>query len=146
MARLKAKQYDEAITLFNKVIDKVPRATAPYINLAIAYKAMGKLDMAEKQLQKVLKLVPDHPVACNEYGQIYRKTGRFTIARAVYEKALKKYPNYYPVHKNLGILCDLYLNDLPCALEHYQVYSKAMPKDEQVKLWIVDLKGRMGQN
>ena len=54
------------------------------------------------------------------------------------------FPEYHPIHKNLGILCDLYLKDLACAVEHYEIYSKAMPKDQQVKLWLADLQARLG--
>ncbi|NIQ12143.1 MAG: hypothetical protein GWO23_22000, partial [Gammaproteobacteria bacterium] len=47
---------------------------------------------------------------------------------------------------NLGILCDLYLNDLECALEHYEIYNGALPENKQVELWIVDLRVRLGRN
>jgi hypothetical protein len=48
--------------------------------------------------------------------------------------------------RNLGILCDLYQDDLTCALEHYEIYSNAKPEDKQIKSWIADLRGRLGRN
>ena len=146
VAILNDKGYDQAIELLEKVIEQSPGVTAPYINMAIACQKIGKLEQAEEHLKTALLLVPGHPVACNEYGLLYRKTGRFSEARAIYEKALSKFPDYYPVHRNLGILCDLYLNDLACALEHYEIYSEASPDDKKVKSWIADLRVRLGRN
>lgn len=140
---LAKEQYDPAVDLLEKVVGQSPGVTAPYINLAIAYRRLDKLEQAETHLKTALDLFPGHPVACNEYGLIYRQTGRFAEARAIYETTLKRFPDYDPVHRNLGILCDLYLNDLQCALEHYQIYSRKRPEDKQVQLWITELKGRM---
>lgn len=145
VAMLKDQDYGQAIDLLEKVIKQSPGATAPYIDIAIAYLHVGKPEQAEKHLQTALTLFPGHPVACNEYGLLYRKTGRFAEARAIYEKAIASFPEYYPLQKNLGILCDLYLNDPACALEHYEIYSKATPKDAQVKLWIADVRARLGR-
>ncbi|KPJ97767.1 MAG: hypothetical protein AMJ60_10355 [Desulfobacterales bacterium SG8_35] len=146
VALLINEEYEEAMGLLENVIEKSPGVTAPYINMAIACRHTGKLEQAEEHLKTALQLVPDHPAACNEYGLLYRKTGRFAEAREVYQKVLAQFPDYYPAHRNLGILCDLYLNDLTCALEHYELYSDAMPEDRQVKLWVADLRGRLGQN
>jgi len=146
VAMLNEWEYDRAIELLEKVIEQSPGVTAPYIDIAIAYRHVGKLEQAEMNLKTALQLVPGHPVACNEYGLLYRKAGRFAEARAIYEKAIARFPDYYPVHKNLGILCDLYLNDPAYALDHYEIYSKAVPEDQQVKLWIADLRARLGRN
>ena len=143
---LEEGEYVQAVDLLEKVIEKSPGVTAPYIDMAIACRHIGELERAEEHLKTALNLVPEHPVACNEYGLLYRKTGRFAEARAIYEKAIVRFPDYYPVHRNLGILCDLYLNDPACALEHYEIYSRALPDDKQVKLWIADLRVRLGQN
>lgn len=137
--------YANASTLLEKVIERAPGVTAPYINLAIACRHNGKPELAEQHLQTALQLIPAHPVASNEYGLLLRKAGRFAEARAIYEKTLSAFPDYSPAHKNLGILCDIYLKDLACALEHYEIYSKAVPKDEQVKLWVADLRVRLGR-
>lgn len=145
VALLANQEYGGAIDLLEKVIERSPGVTAPYIDIAIAYQRIGKLEPAEKHLQTALTLFPGHPVACNEYGLLYRKTGRFAEARAMYEKAIERFPEYVPAHKNLGILCDLYLNDPACAFEHYEIYSSARPDDAQVKVWIADVRARLGR-
>jgi len=145
VALLKEQDYGQAIDLLEKVIEQSPGVTAPYINIAIAYQRIGRPERAEEHLKTALTLFPEHPVACTEYGLLFRKTGRFAEARAIYEKVITRFPEYYPVHRNLGILCDLYLNDLTCALEHYETYSEAVPDDKQVKLWLADLRVRLGK-
>ena len=146
VAMLKAQDYGRAIELLGKVIERSPGVTAPYIDIAIAYQRVGKPELAEEHFKTALTLFPGHPVVCNEYGLLYRKTGRFAEARAIYEKAIASFPEYSPLHRNLGILCDLYLNDPSCAFEHFEIYSKARPEDAQVKLWIADVRARLGRN
>lgn len=136
---------DKAIELLTKVIERTPGATAPYINIATAYQRIGKPVPAEQHLKTALGLVPNHPVASNEYGLLLRKSGRFEEAREVYEKALASFPEYLPAHRNLGILCDLYLNDPECALRQFEIYSEGVPADAQVKIWIAELRMRLGR-
>jgi Tfp pilus assembly protein PilF len=144
-ALMQNADYAKAAGLLEGVIERSPGVTAPYVNLAIAYRHMGKPEPAEAHLKTALTLVPSHPLASNEYGLLLRKAGRFAEARAIYEKTLASFPAYYPARKNLGILCDLYLNDQACALEQYEKYSEAKPADEKAKIWIAELKARMGQ-
>ena len=135
----------KAIELLAKVIERSPGVTAPHINIAEAYQRTGKPEPAEQHLKTALDLVPDHPVASNEYGLLLRKGGRFKEARAVYEKSLASFPDYLPIHRNLGVLCDLYLNDPECALRQFEIYSNGMPADAQVKIWIAELRMRLGR-
>jgi tetratricopeptide (TPR) repeat protein len=141
-AMIKEAKYDKAIELLERVIAQSPDKTGPHINVAIAYRRINKPEQAEQHLKKALELIPGHPVASSEYGLLLRKAGRFAESRQIYEKALAAFPEYHPIHLNLGILCDLYLRDVACAVEHYELYSQAMPKDQQVKLWLADLQTR----
>ena len=140
---LEAERYQQGIALLQQVVDKVPDVTAPYIDLGIAYERLGDLEHAEASLKKALALNPNHPVVYDELGLLYRPTGRFAAARESYEKALAIHSGFHFAHRNLAILCDVYLDDLPCALAHYEAYAKAEPDDKEVTIWIADLRTRM---
>jgi len=142
---LQQQRYPEGIALLVKVTEAAPTAITPQIDLGIAYGRTGDLDRAEASLQRALQLDPDHPIANNEIGMVYRKKGRFAEARASYEKALARYPSFHYAHRNLAILCDLYLQDVNCALQHYEAYRVAVPDDQEAVKWIADLHNRAGR-
>lgn len=140
---LNEEKYPEAITLLKGVISKTDKFTAPYINLGIAYSRTGEMEKAEDNFKKALEINNRHPVALNELGLVYRKTGRYEKAREIYQSTLELYPDFLPARKNLGVLCDIYVQDLKCALEEYEAYLKSVPDDKAVKIWVADVKSRM---
>ena len=145
LSHLKSNQYDEAIDVLTRLLEKEQRFAAPYVNLGMAYIKKENNQQAEEVFHKALKIDLGHPVANNELGLLYRKTGRFDEARKAYENALAVHPDYLPARKNLGILCEIYLRDLNCALEQFEQYQKYSPDDKTINIWVSDLKRRVGQ-
>ena len=139
---LKEEKYEPGIALLLKVTERAPDLTSAHIDLGIAYARVGDLEHAEGSLKRALELNPKHPAACNELGLVQRRKGQFKQARASYEAALSEFPDFHYAHRNLAILCDLYIGDLGCALEHYEAYSRMVPDDADVVKWIADLRIR----
>ena len=138
-------RHGEGVTLLTEVAERAPQFSAPRIDLGIAYHRAGDLEAAERHLLLALEQNADHPIAHNELGIVYRKTGRFADARRAYENALAIYPGYHFARRNLAVLCDLYLGDLDCALDNYEAYMQTVPSDDEASMWIADIRNRTGR-
>ena len=145
MRVLEAPQYEQGIVLLRKLTEEAPALTEAHIDLGIAYELTGDLERSEASLNKALELKTHHPAAYNELGLVQRRKKEFAKARASYEAALTQSGDFQNAHKNLGILCDLYLGDYTCALDHYEAYSRIVPDDADVTKWIADLRKRGSQ-
>lgn len=140
---MSAEDYVQAIEIFNKVAQKEPRASGPWVNIAIAYRKLDQIDKADEAIETAVKLNPKNPYALNQAGIIKREKGAFEEAQNMYKSALAEYPNYSNAHLNLAILCDLYLQRIVCAKSHYQAYQEIEKNDDkQVIAWMSDLSRR----
>lgn len=136
------EQLERGIEILEQLVAESPEFAAAHINLAIARQRSDDLPAAEASLLRALEANPKHPVALNELGIVLRRSGRFAEARARFEEALSLQREFHFARKNLAVLCDLYLEDLACALEHYRLYLETNPEDETAEIWIADLERR----
>lgn len=136
--------YKQAISGFKQVISAQPKLAVPYINLAISYRQLNDLDNAVAAIRQAIHNAPQSSEAYNVQGIIQREKGLFTQALKSYKKSIKLNNKSSDAYLNLAILCELYLQDLDCAMKNYknyQAFSKS--DDKQLKGWLADLQRRM---
>jgi tetratricopeptide (TPR) repeat protein len=147
---MKNNDYAAAIPLLERILQNNPRLPGAQINLAIAYMNLQPFDKehyqkAEQALLQAVAVDPKEPVAHNQLGLMYRRTGRFQDALRSYGRALDLQRNYAAAQLNMAILCDIYIQDLSCAIEHFEEYAALVPdQQQQVGLWLSDLRKRAG--
>ena len=104
-----------------------------------------QLEDAEKTLRSAVERNGNNAAAFNQLGIVYRKLGRFKEADEAYQRAVQIDPNYALAYLNLGVLCDLYLQQPQRALEAYERYlALASAPDAKVNSWVTELKKRIG--
>jgi len=142
MGLLREEKYEAGIALLVKVTEQLPALVQAHVNLGIAYANTGDLDQAESSLHTALELDPKQAAAYNELGLVQRRKKEFKQARASYEAALSQSADFQNAHRNLAILCDVYLGDYACAQKHYEAYSRIVPDDAVAAKWVADLRNR----
>jgi len=144
VASLKNGDTEQALELLKQVSTDAPDKPYVFTNLGLAYFKLKKLELAAEAFQEAIIRSNKDAVAYNHLGILQRYKGQFEEARNQYQRALQIDSDYALAHLNLGILFDLYLQDLKLALQHYQRYQALIDKeDSQVAGWIVDIQRRL---
>jgi len=90
-------RYDEALGMFQKIIDRDPLNTPTYSNYSYQALAAGKLDLAEEMIEKVLLFSPKSIFAHFQMARIHLARG--DVDAAILANELEA----HPVWKNIGV-------------------------------------------
>lgn len=141
---MKDGKHDEALAILQAISAEIPDLSGPLVNQGVIFVHRAQWDDALTVLDNAIKANERNPYAWNLKGIVLREKGKFADARAAYERALALDPLYAKAHFNLGVLADLYLQDLAVALRHYEKYQALQTKpDQAVGNWITDLRNRL---
>ncbi len=145
--RLAVEDDAAATAKLENFIARYPDYPGAYTNLAIVYDRQERSGEALKALEIAVSIDQNFAPAHNQIGVIKRRDGDFAAAEKAWLAALAADPEYSFAWHNLGVLYDLYLGDLPNALEHYERYQLLTVNQEgqQVDRWIADLQRRIGE-
>jgi tetratricopeptide (TPR) repeat protein/SAM-dependent methyltransferase len=90
-----------AADLIGQAIRRNNRVGEYHYNIALAWRALGRMDRVTTHLQRAIELRPDHAQAHLNLGNVRREQGRLADAAACYQRALAVSPNS-AAHFNLA--------------------------------------------
>jgi type IV pilus assembly protein PilF len=91
-AYLEEKNYADAISWFRTSLNRNKKYGDPYLGLADALVATGRLEEAVAQLEAGVAEIPEDPALLLGLGQALYKAGRFGEARARLDEVIRKDP------------------------------------------------------
>jgi tetratricopeptide (TPR) repeat protein/2-polyprenyl-3-methyl-5-hydroxy-6-metoxy-1,4-benzoquinol methylase len=97
----KNNDFQSAVTWFEKALEIQEPLAALHFNIAVACRALGRLDEAVTHYQRTVELQPDHLTGYNNLGMLQHDLGRLDEAVATYAKTLALGPRP-EVYCNLG--------------------------------------------
>lgn len=123
VALLDIDDYQGAIDILEQINSQNDQLAGVHANLGIAYGQLEKYTEAKDALETAVSLNADNPQILNAMALAYRNSGDFNAAKETYIKNIEINPGNVRTHLNLGILCDIYMNDLTCAIDNYKAYE-----------------------
>lgn len=101
---MKKEEYEKALDMFKKFVEKQPGNPDGYINLGLTFLAMDETASAEAQFLRALELAPSNTLAMINLGLLYMKTGRADLAQKEWKAVLEIDPTNPIALQNLDAL------------------------------------------
>lgn len=128
----------EAIDIFYRVVDMDPEHYEAHYNLGCILLTKHALKPALEHFLKALYKKPT-PEAYYNIGMIYSYQDHHGEAITYLKKAVEIKPDYFAAYNNLGTVY-LKIEDLPNAIENFQLALKLQPNNEEIKYILSALK------
>jgi tetratricopeptide (TPR) repeat protein len=142
---LNNNELDKAQRLFTKMSKLQPDIAGSWANLALISVKKEQYKNAEKLIKTALQKNPKMVQALNLMASLEQRKGNIINAKELYQEALTYNPKYALAHYNIALIYDIYLQDIPKAINHYQLYLlNSKNKDVQTSQWLEGLQANIG--
>ncbi len=141
MALRELGQIQASLIPFHKAVGLNPKLAGVWLNLAITEILLEKYSEAEKSLEQVLTILPNHPTAQFHLAVLYHKQKRYTLARELYDDLLMTQPSNINVVMNLAEL----IKDQGDEMTALKLYRRALtlqPGNKQAMTAIEVIEGK----
>jgi|HubBroStandDraft_5_1064220.scaffolds.fasta_scaffold02676_3 tetratricopeptide (TPR) repeat protein len=142
------RQWDAAEQAYRSALEQNKNAYMAHTQLARLYSRDQKFPQALAEAQAVTQQRPEILSGYVVLGGIYEQTGAVDQARATYEQAVQRDPNFAPALNNLAWIYCEHGGDLDLALSMAQRAKQNRPGDPQISdtlAWIEYRKGLYGE-
>jgi tetratricopeptide (TPR) repeat protein len=133
---VRAGQYDEAVSYFEKVVASLQKGSKAqgdlFLRIGETYRRKGDLSNSVVALQKAREILPENGMVLSTLGLVLDTAGRWSEAKQVYEVVIKLNPNDGVVLNNLAFLLTEHGGDLDDALTKAQRAKQLLPDLSEV--------------
>lgn len=141
---LNGRQLDRAEADFKSITKARPELAGPWVNLALINIQRKEFDAARKNLATALQRNPQMAQAYGMLGFIEASAGNMALAIAHYRKAIALKDDYALAHYNVALLNDIYVHDIPMAVQHYKRYLQLTDfQDKKTADWVAELERKL---
>ncbi len=139
-----AKRFEEAYALLDKALNTFPDSTELNYDYALSAERIGKFDVMEKHLYKLVKMKPNDAAAYNALGYSFADRNiKLVEAKNLIMTALKLSPQDHYIMDSLGWVY-FRLGDLPNATQHLrQAYT--IQEDPEIAAHLAEVLWKSGQ-
>lgn len=144
LKNLEAKEYTQASSGLNKIVASNPGFVDGWANLALAQLKTNDITQAKQSATNALQLEPQSATLENLLGLINVEDGAYKTAEKHYARALELNPNLANAYYNVALLNDIYYQNVPKAIQHYERYLALINNaDPDTEAWVAELKRKL---
>ncbi len=137
------REYDAAITAYERAIALQPASASFRYQAALAYLGVGRLDAADQAVRRALERQPVYPEALALLGDITLQRGNLPQAAQQYRAALQQNPALAAAHIGLGRVAAAG-GDWSIAAGHFLNAVQGDSQSADARLWLGEARMRTG--